>query len=233
MVMQNKKRKSFFTNATRWSVPAIFGALWVFTACNISGERVDEAFSEEIPPAAGAEAGRETMPLPGEVMGDLSSLPEEALTNDVKQGEEDEYIAQGYTQGISTKAAAGGVSFRAYKSQRGSTVSLPESTIATLCGDLDGCTLRMGMYNWDNTGRVASRDNLFFYNTVNRTWRAMNGDWYGADYNGTTEHIMESWACYFTDGYYYNWTNYGDGSIGFGLLSWNQYDAECWLTIIN
>ena len=209
------------------------GTLWVFTACNISGERADGAFSEEIPPAAGAEAGREAMALPGQLMGDPSSIPEEAFENDVKQVEEDEYIAQGYTQGESTTAAARGVTFRVYKSQRGTTISLPENTIADMCGDLDGCTLRMGMYNWDNLGRVASRDNLFFYNTVNRNWRAMNSDWAGSDYNGTTEHIMEMWACYLTDGFYYNWTDYGDGNIGFGLLSWNQYDAECWLTIID
>jgi hypothetical protein len=91
----------------------------------------------------------------------------------------------------------------------------------------------MGMYNWDGTGRVASRRNLFFYNTVNRAWRADSGDTAGADFNGSTQHIMQSWACYFTDGAYRNWTNMGDGALGFGLLSWHQFNAECWLTIID
>ena len=50
--------------------------------------------------------------------------------------------------------------YTAWSSQRGSTVNIPEATVKALCGDWDGCTLRMGMYNWDGTGRTASRDSL-------------------------------------------------------------------------
>ena len=36
----------------------------------------------------------------------------------------------------------------------------------------------------------------------------------------------------FTDGAYANWQNTGDTSSDFGLLSWNQYNADCYLTFV-
>lgn len=134
---------------------------------------------------------------------------------------------------VSSAIAAGRVTYRAYKWQRGRTIGISTAVIRELCGDLDGCELRMGMYNWDNTGRVASRHSLFYYNNINRAWRASWADRAGSDYNGVTQHVMNAWSCYFTDGRYFNWSNLGDGSVGFGLLSWNQYNAECRLTIID
>lgn len=121
----------------------------------------------------------------------------------------------------------------AWASGRGTSVSIPEQTIIDLCGDWDGCTLRMGMYNWDGTARTASRDSLFYYNSWAKTWRASEGDAAGTNNNGVTEHIMNSWACYFTDGEYINWFNRGDYDLNFALLSWNQYNATCKLTIID
>ena len=123
--------------------------------------------------------------------------------------------------------------YTAWSAGRGTTVNIPELTIVDLCGDWDGCTLRMGMYNWDGTGRTASRDSLYYYNNATKTWRASRDDRAGMNGNGVTEHIMEAWACYFTDGQYANWTNNGDFNLGFGLLSWNQYVATCKLTIID
>ncbi len=116
---------------------------------------------------------------------------------------------------------------------RGTTVVIPEATVKKLCGDFDGCTLRMGMYNWDGTGRTASRDSLFYYNSSNRNWRASRGDKAGANLNVATQHVMNAWACYFTDGRYAGFANYGDFNTNFGLLSWNQYSASCKLTIID
>lgn len=116
---------------------------------------------------------------------------------------------------------------------RGTSVNIPEATIIDLCGDLDGCALRMGMYNWDGTARTASRESLFYYNSWAKTWRASAGDAAGTNNNGVTEHVMNSWACYFTDGWYINWANIGDIDLGFALLSWNQYNATCRLTIID
>ena len=211
----------------------IFIPFLLIASCALQDRAIDDLEGDELAlDSSRIEAGQETAPLPGELYGDTSELPAQRLENTAPSVEPDEYISLGYTQ-VEQKAAAGGITYRAYKSNRGTTISIPESVIASKCGDLDGCTLRMGMYNWDNAGRVASRDNLFFYNTVNRVWRAMNGDPSGTDYNGVTEHVMNAWACYFTDGNYINWTNYGDGTVGFGLLSWSEYNAECWLTIID
>jgi hypothetical protein len=123
--------------------------------------------------------------------------------------------------------------YTASNSTRGSTVSIPEKTIYDLCGDSDGCTLRMGMYNWDGTARTASRSSLFYYNRYNKNWRAEREDKAGTNNNNVTEHVMQAWACYFTDGEYINWYNRGDYDLNFGLLSWNQYNATCKLTIID
>lgn len=121
----------------------------------------------------------------------------------------------------------------AWKSTRGYSVNISEQTVSDLCGDWDGCTLRMGMYDWDGTARTASRDSLFYYNASTKTWRASEGDAWGHNGNGVTEHIMNAWACYFTDGAYFSWRDYGDFDVNFALLSWNQYDATCKLTIID
>jgi len=91
----------------------------------------------------------------------------------------------------------------------------------------------MGMYNWDGTARTASRSSLFYYNRYNKNWRAEREDKAGTNNNNVTQHVMQAWACYFTDGEYINWYNRGDYDLNFGLLSWNQYNATCKLTIID
>ena len=132
------------------------------------------------------------------------------------------------------QAIADQVTYTAPKATRGSTVNIPESVIDSYCGDGDGCEMRLGMYNWDGTNRTASRHFLFFYNYGYATWRTST-DKAGTNYFNTsaTEHAYQAWSCYFTDGYYDNWTNHGDFSYDFGLLSWDQYDADCKLTIID
>lgn len=166
-------------------------------------------------------AGMETLPLPGQLEGDPLMAPE-TLERDFGKD-----VDESHFKSIER------VDYFASKSQRGQIIPILESTIVSLCGDFDGCTLRMGMNDWDNTGRTASRSNLFYYNPVNRMWRAEKGDTSGTDYNGVTEHVMKAWSCYLTDGYFENWTHFYDGSVGFGLLSWNQYNANCHLTIID
>ena len=125
------------------------------------------------------------------------------------------------------------VTYSVGKDARGTTLAIPEFVIAILCGDGDGCELRLGMHDWDSSGRVASRSALLYYNTVNRAWRSSHGDWAGRDDDGVTTHIMQAWSCYLTDGEYANWANLADGSVGFGLLSWSQYIAECQITIVD
>jgi hypothetical protein len=123
--------------------------------------------------------------------------------------------------------------YTAWKYQRGSTVTIPERVVYDLCGDWDGCTLRIGLYNWDGNGRTASRSSLFYYNRYNKTWRSERDDRQGTANNNVTEHAMHAWSCYFTDGEYQRWHNRGDFDLDFGLLSWDQYNADCKLTIID
>jgi len=112
----------------------------------------------------------------------------------------------------------------------GTTVPVNMKRITSLCGDGDGCTFRLGMYNWDGSGRTASRESLMYYNPVNFVWRTSAGDIPGTDDNRVVEHVMNAWSCYFTDGEYVN-TLGTDSVQGFGLLSWTNYTADCVLTI--
>ncbi|AJQ94810.1 hypothetical protein [Gynuella sunshinyii] len=125
------------------------------------------------------------------------------------------------------------VTYTADKSTRGTTVTIPESKVIELCGDQDGCEVRLAMYDWDGLRRRASRETLFFYNPDNRNWRDSVGDTAGTSSNNGTQHVEQAWACYFTDGKYADWTNLGDVDGNFGLLSWNQYDATCEITLID
>jgi len=127
------------------------------------------------------------------------------------------------------------VFYEASHLQRGTTTPVKEADVIRLCGDKDGCTIRMGMHNWDNTERVASREFLFFYNPNpnNKTWRSSYGDFAGTNSNSVVEHVAGPiWSCYFTDGEYANHAA-KDTSSDFGLLSWDQYNADCWMTIID
>lgn len=121
------------------------------------------------------------------------------------------------------------------KNQRGTTVRIPEETVKKFCSDKDGCTIRIGMHNWNDTGRVASRHYIFFYNPTNRAWKVESPphDPEGTNQDNVTTHVNQSWSCYLTDGQYSNWADIGDSDSDFGLLSWNQYNADCYLTIID
>lgn len=119
------------------------------------------------------------------------------------------------------------------KANRGTTTSINFFDVSKYCSDDDGCELRLVMSNWDGTRRKASRRALFFLDYYNNNWRSEWGDWEGTVNNGTTQHIMNAWACYFTDGKYSNWVDQGDSNMNFGLLSWSEFDADCTLTIID
>ena len=123
-------------------------------------------------------------------------------------------------------------SYCAPRTQKGTTVAIPEDDVIKFCSGKDGCIVRMGMYNWDDTGRVASRHFLFYYNQQTKVWRAEAGDTAGTNQNNTTEHVATFWTCYFTDGAYENGVDKGDTSSDFGLMVWNQYNADCFLTLV-
>jgi len=120
----------------------------------------------------------------------------------------------------------------ALRGDRGNTISIPEADIIKYCSDKSGCQVRIGMHNWDDTGRVASREFLFFYNKNTGVWRA-SSDSAGTKGNNVIEHVYQAWSCYFTDGKYTNWVGIGDSGKDFGLLSWNEYNADCFLTLAN
>lgn len=138
--------------------------------------------------------------------------------------------------------------FIAKKSDIGTSIRIPEDTVRELCGDGDGCEVRLGMSNWDNSGKVASGFSLFYYNNNNRAWRASSKNRQGVNANGTSENIVWVYSCIFTDGQYVNFkTPNGDASDGsdndLWLLSWNKYEgakaddperkADCLLTLID
>lgn len=123
--------------------------------------------------------------------------------------------------------------YQAERTNRGNSVDISEEEIEKYCGDRDGCSIRVGMHNWDDTGRVASRETLFFYNRRNNAWRVAWNDLAGTNANNVTEHVLQAWSCYLTDGRYRGWADQRDGDTYFGLLSWNQYNADCFLTIID
>lgn len=141
-------------------------------------------------------------------------------------------ICPGAYQDVPYQTDYSSETFYACKPNRGTTTIIPESVVIKYCSDTNGCIVRIGMHDWDDTERVASRHFLFFYNPVGHTWRAEAGDTQGTNINGITEHVNNSWACYFTDGKYANWQNQGDNDSDFGLLSWNQYNADCFLTFM-
>lgn len=125
------------------------------------------------------------------------------------------------------------VTFRLTKAQRGTSVPIDEDVVIRFCSDMDGCELRLGMFNEYNKGKVASRQSIFYYNRVNRAWRASRDDLQGTNNNGKSEHAMSLMSCHFTDGKYENYEVLGDPDVGFGLLGWKDHDAECFLTIID
>jgi hypothetical protein len=151
---------------------------------------------------------------------ELATGIENAFQSDIGEGD---YNKEGGRYFVSVK-----------KTQRGTSQDVELRAVMKLCGDADGCSVRLGMYNWDDTGRMASRDFLLFYNTVNDAWRASN-DSQGTNANNTTQHFVGAWACYFTDGKYENWVNKGDSDKKVALLSWkdNGYNADCFLTLID
>jgi hypothetical protein len=127
------------------------------------------------------------------------------------------------------------------KAERFTTKPLDMKRLEYLCGDMDGCSIRLGMFNWDGQMRLASREGLFYYNKDTRRWRSSlsnisaggPNDVDGTDFDGTTQHVMQSFSCYVTDGEYVNRSE-SDSKRGFGLLAWdNTWSGDCWVTFID
>ncbi len=126
----------------------------------------------------------------------------------------------------------------------GTTIAIPRKTLTDLCGDPDGCQVRLGMTRWvsDSQEETASRSFLFYYAPTYEHWRSDYGDRSGVIGNGKTEHAAEIWdTCFFTDGTYVNKKDNGDILGGMALLVWEGTDKNphrnpnrtCELTLID
>jgi hypothetical protein len=117
-----------------------------------------------------------------------------------------------------------------------------------LCGDADGCTIRLVLQNFSGTRQDASLGPVHFeYDLYDGTFRAAHtnyGDanmatWTNVDLrdgDGNRDHAMKAWNCYLTDAEY----RIGGGEVlpevgnSMYLLNFNDnagYKADCMLII--
>lgn len=121
----------------------------------------------------------------------------------------------------------------------GRTRPIPQDVMNNLCGDADGCEVRLGMTRYSSGAETeaASRGPyLFYYTPANGRWRLSN-DVSGDDGDGVTRHAINIWnTCYFTDSTYEGYVDRGDSAQGMSLLLWNGYagaNRTCELTLID
>ncbi|MDF0672849.1 MAG: hypothetical protein P0120_00705 [Nitrospira sp.] len=123
----------------------------------------------------------------------------------------------------------------------GTTIPIPKQTLTDLCGDQDGCQVRLGMTRWDSNSKTetASRTFQFYYSPNDGHWRSnhVHDDWAGVIGNGKREDAMNIWnTCYFTDGTFVNKGDKGDTKAGMALLVWDgnkNPKRTCELTLID
>lgn len=126
------------------------------------------------------------------------------------------------------------------------SVPVNDAVLTQLCQDIDGCTITLGMRDWEpahGRGMLATIGPVRFSISANKT----NGtrDWdmrlqagnntAGTDGSGGTQHAIIAWDCIFTDSAYANGQDLGDTQTGFALLNWhgsyNSADMVCVLII--
>lgn len=118
----------------------------------------------------------------------------------------------------------------------GDTRPIPHDVFTELCGDVDGCEVRLGMTRWDagNRTAAAARSTILYYDPANGHFRSTN-DADGIDNNGSTTHAFQIYdTCYLTDANYVDYSSGIDNTVGFNLLTWNTYtgvNRTCELTI--
>lgn len=105
----------------------------------------------------------------------------------------------------------------------GSVISIDQTALTDLCGDLDGCQYTLSMVNFAGDNRVASRSGtLFVYQGGGTTWRVEQngGDVDGFD-NASGVQEVSAWDCFFGDAETSTGTNNErtDSRAGFGLLN--------------
>lgn len=128
----------------------------------------------------------------------------------------------------------------ATKAIKKNTINLDMDIMRDLCRDADGCSITIGMRDWDNTrvGLTASRGPYrFFMSETSNWWRISNIDTEGRDGDSNLGHPIYIWdSCYFTDGEYINGTG-TDTTVQLGFMNWesatsyNDPDMVCTLTV--
>ncbi|WP_420011726.1 hypothetical protein [Tateyamaria sp.] len=123
------------------------------------------------------------------------------------------------------------------------TKLIDAADVARLCGDGDGCEIRLAMSNYDpNNPAPASMIAWLFCDATCTYWRTSaqlldtkTGERkIGTDDNKVINHVLQAWDCYFTDAEYTNRVG-TDNLVGFGLLKWiDEYpSSDCSVTIID
>jgi hypothetical protein len=125
----------------------------------------------------------------------------------------------------------------------GRTRQIPEQVLNALCGDEDGCEVRLAMTRFfgDSGTEAASKSAIFYYSHDDGRWRTSaisgGGESIGVDGRNGTQHIIDAWGtCIFTDGSYSEYRQQGDNALGLYLLVWNNYNnpsRTCELTLID
>ena len=110
-----------------------------------------------------------------------------------------------------------------YATYNRTTMPLDMTIIKEICGDEDGCEVRLFMRRWNsNTETAAATRGPYVLNYDNATGRWRVNDTSGIDGNGTTNHLLQWWDCYLTDGNYSNGSNQNDPGEGISLLNYNS-----------
>jgi hypothetical protein len=118
----------------------------------------------------------------------------------------------------------------------GTTETIPQDVLTSLCGAPGGCEVRLAMTRWsqDSETEAASKVFWFYYSAPDGHWRTSE-DQVGVDGDGTIKHAKDAWGtCYFTDGTYSGYKETGDREKGMQLLVWNGYQnpgRTCELTL--
>jgi hypothetical protein len=148
-----------------------------------------------------------------------------------------------YADPLSERHASQGYHLTLTTANAGSTVPIPEDVLTTLCGDGDGCELRLQMTRWLDSGSTAAigqESGRLHYDTQSGRWQL--DERRGTDGDGTAEQIISARAstsawdvCYLTDGTYLKHVSTGDNR-GLAVLFWSGYaDVRhtCELSVID
>ena len=125
------------------------------------------------------------------------------------------------------------------KNSQRNLVIIPQEQLEFLCGDEDGCTIRLSMNNYGNGASIsapASVSSLLYLNVASKQWRTSEPTTTRGTFgNSSIEHAMQLFnTCYLTDGYYKGSTPTGDQGLGLSLMYWPLSErAGCSVTLID